>query len=157
MKIGELMSALGPTLVKAQPISHAEKLMAEQNRDFLTVTDRSGRAVGFITQADVSQAQLGHLPDWSTAPCSAVVEIVSQRLGTEDHIESAVQMLTYHGVRPLLVYENGRPVGVLEPTSVFQWCAEHRPEALDELAYIVSSEERSHYPDTWEEPETNHQ
>lgn len=152
MKIRELLGAFGPTLAKAQPLSHAEKLLTELKRDYLTVTDRSGRAVGFITVADVSQAKLDDPTDWSTAPCSAAAETASQRLGPEDHMDAAVQALTLHGVRPLLVYEKDKPVGVLEPTAVFQWCAEHRPEALDELAYIASAEERSHHPDTWEEP-----
>lgn len=95
MKIRELLGAFGPTLAKAQPLSHAEKLLTELRRDYLTVTDRSGRAVGFITVADVSQAKLDDPSDWSTAFCSAASWPTSQVLKNEATIPTPGKNLGY--------------------------------------------------------------
>lgn len=150
VKIRELMTAFGPNVSEAQPLGRAHKLLRDLNRDYLTVIGRDEHPVGFITHADVEQVKQGQPEDWTALRCGSVLEPVNDQLDPDDEVDVALELLICHGVRPLLVREKNTPVGVIEPTVVFQWCAEHRPEVVDKLAHIATQEERSPYPDSRE-------
>lgn len=66
--------------------------------------------------------------------CGNVIVPPSRYLHPEDFFDVAVAVLRQDGVRPLLVLHGAELLGVLEPSAVFQWCAVHRPAALEELS-----------------------
>ncbi|MCH8560163.1 hypothetical protein [Nesterenkonia sp. DZ6] len=74
----------------------------------------------------------------SSTRCVDLIEIPVPSLHPEDSFDVDVSTLQVHGVRPLLVRDEGELIGVLEPTTVFPWCAQHRPAVLEELAALAS-------------------
>lgn len=149
MNISQMVTPVGPTISETQPLTHAAKLLSDDGRGYATVVQSGpgGKPRGFITHGDLARAKLKHPQQWPLMRCGALLKGRPQsHLRADDAVEQAIELLKQHGVRPLLIYTGANMLGVLEPAKVFQWCAEHSPEALEELAYLVSEEERSQYP-----------
>lgn len=143
MSITELIRPIETTVTASDPLTYAAKHLSRH--DYVTVVhsaqDRTPR--GIITRGDLAEQKLAHPQSWPLKECGSVLRGANRILSPEAEVEDVVEVLTTSGVRPLLVGANGKPAGVLEPTSIFQWCAEHSPAALEKLAYLVSAEERS--------------
>lgn len=147
LNVGELLAPLKAPVELTQPLATAARLLDGPDLEFVTLMDPSGQPVGFLTQSDLHRVRTRRPNDWESARCATVIQMPKQYLSPQSSVQEAVEMLRTEGVRPLLVREGSEPEGVLEPSAVFQWCAENSPETLDELALMASTEERNHYPD----------
>ena len=149
MNISQLVAPIGPTVSESEPMTHVAKLLTNNDRGFVTVVQDGPKVNprGFITHGDLAKVKLKHPQQWPLMKCRSVLAGRPQsHLRDEDAIEQAVELLKREGVRPLLIFTSSKLLGVLEPAKVFNWCAEHSPSALEELAYLVSQEERNQYP-----------
>lgn len=147
MNVGHLLVPLKAPVELTQPLATAARLLDGPDLEFVTLMDPSGQPVGFLTQSDLHRVRTRRPNDWETTRCATAIRMPTQYLSPEDPVQEAVEMLRNEGVRPLLVRKDSETEGVLEPSAVFHWCAEHSPEVLDELAFMASAEERNHYPD----------
>lgn len=102
--------------------------------EYLAITDPEEGPLGIVSRFDVAQLQRKYPDYWSDMRCGNVIVASDRFLNADDSFDAAVSMLKDEGLRPLLILEDDSICGVLEPTAVLQWCAEHRPEALQELA-----------------------
>lgn len=139
-KLRDAVRPLRPQILATDDVGIALKQLQETGVDYLVVADAAGSPIGLITHADFDHLSWNP-EDSPPAPCADLIETPIQSLHPEDSFDGAVSMLQASGVRPLLVRDEGEPIGVLEPTTVFQWCAQHRPKVLEELAERASRRE----------------
>ncbi|MGJ9372589.1 CBS domain-containing protein [Nesterenkonia sp. CF4.4] len=153
--LGSVLAALGPEVFASEDIAMARQRLRQGGVEHLVVTDAAGRSVGFLTRADLDL--LDRIPGVSSStPCADLIATSVPSLHPEDSFDAAIATLQIHGVRPLLVCEDEELIGVLEPTTVIQWCAQHRPNALEELVARPTAEvfrtlasTQPHRPDTY--------
>ena len=136
-KLGSVLRPLGPEIFASEDVAMARQRLRQAGVDHLVITDAAGSSVGFLTRADLEPLFRGP-EDASSTPCADLIANAAPSLYPDDSFDSAVTVLRAHGIRPLLVRDEGALIGVLEPTTVFQWCAQHRPTVLDELASLAS-------------------
>lgn len=117
-----------------------ERLQAA-GTDYILVTDPIDGPIGLITREDIEQLQWKHPDYWAAMRCGNAVSPPARFIHPAASFDAAVDMFKDEGVRPLLVVDSGAIVGVLEPTAVFQWCAEYWPAALEELAQLARAAE----------------
>lgn len=135
--VGELVHPLGPTICHTQALETAARVLEETGTEYVTVINLSDRPIGVITYQEI--ASLHELPTerWAAKRCAGAVKI-KPYLSVEDSVAAVVELFTQDEVWPLLVFDGGKGVGVLPPSEVFQWAAEHEPAVLDQLADRVS-------------------
>lgn len=131
--VRELMSPIGPTVLQSQMLEHAAHEIAVWGEP-VVVMDASDKPLGIITEADLDTAASNAAEDWRTIPCGQLTESSELFLSADDPLESVLQNYQQGRIRPFIVLNGREPSGVLHPTSVFQWCAEHYPAVLSTLS-----------------------
>lgn len=102
--------------------------------EYLAIADPEEGPLGVVSCFDIKQLKRKYPDHWADMRCGNVIVASDRFLNADDSFDAAISLLMEEGLRPLLVLERNTVCGVLEPTSVLQWCAEHRPAALQELA-----------------------
>lgn len=145
MNISQLLTPIGATVAASEPLTHAAKLVGDRDRGYVTVLrgPEDSTPLGVITDGDLSRIKLKRPTQWPLMTCQSALNGRSRLLRPETGVDDVVEVFSTSGVRPLLVGAHGSPVSVLEPGSIFQWCAEHSPSSLEKLAYLISAEERT--------------
>lgn len=146
MKVPELLQPLGLMVCHTQGLGRAAQLLRETGADHVVITSMSEQPLGLITERDIDRFRQLHPTKWSAKRCACAVK-ERPRVYVEDSIDRIVEIFRQHEIRPLLVYDGHTLLGVLRPTEVFQWCAEHGHHALDGLAAQVRREEQISPPD----------
>lgn len=136
-RVRDVLMPLGPLVRAADGVEAALQLLAEADVDYVTVTDDGHGPLGLITGNDIDQLQRENPHHWADMRCGNVIVPPARYLHPDDSFNAAVEALRNDGVRPQLVLDAGEMVGVLAPSAVFQWCAAHRPAALEELAQLA--------------------
>lgn len=140
-RIRDALMPLGPLIRAADGVEAALHLLTEADVDYVTVTDDGGAPLGLVTRGDIDQLQRENPHHWADMRCGNVTVPPGRYLHPDDSFNAAVETLKDDGVRPLLILKGTEMVGVLAPSAVFQWCAEHRPAALEELAQLAGPAE----------------
>lgn len=135
----DLLRPLGPAVDETLELESIAQMLNEGGVNCVMVTDLDDRAIGLITDDDVERAKVLDPSGWRTAPCVGAVTPFAEGLRVGDTLDDAAAMFKHVGVRLILVSDGDEPVGVLHPSEVFQWCAEHRPELLESLADQVTT------------------
>lgn len=133
-RIRGVLAPLGPVVRTDDGVEYAVQLLDDGDVDYVAVVDESGGPLGLITGGDIVRLQRENPQHWAGMRCGNVIVPPSRYLHPEDFFDVAVAVLRQDGVRPLLVLHGAELLGVLEPSAVFQWCAVHRPAALEELS-----------------------
>lgn len=144
-RIRDVLMPLGPLVRAADGVEDALQLLARSGVDYVTVTDDGNAPLGLITRNDVDHLQRENPHHWADMRCGNVIVPPGRYLHPDDSFNAAVDVLRDDGVRPLLILDGTEMVGVLAPSAVFQWCAEHRPSVLEELAYLAN---RTEFPES---------
>ena len=131
--VREMTSPIGPRVLPSQMLEHAAHEIAVWSEP-VVVMDASGKPLGIITEADLDTAASNAAENWRTIPCGQLTESSELFLSADDPLESVLQNYQQGQIRPLVVLNGHEPVGVLHPTTVFQWCAEHYPAVLSTLS-----------------------
>lgn len=134
LRLSDAVVPLRGHILASESIDNALKQLTTSGGEYLAITDPEEGLRGIMSRSDIEQLQRKYPDYWSMMRCGNVVVASERILNVEDTFDAAVDMLKEEGLRPLLVLQGNTICGVLEPTSVLQWCAEHRPEALQELA-----------------------
>lgn len=133
--VRELSHPIGLSLCETLPLSNAERLLSKTGTDYVVIRNLSDQPIGVITERDITKLTLARPERWASPRCACAVQqqpALRADAGLNDVIELFLH--EHEEIRPLLVHESHGVLGVLRPTEVFQWCAEHRPDALDALA-----------------------
>ena len=145
--VRELMSPIGPTVLASHPLGQAAHEISVWGEP-VVVMDVSDKPVGVITEDDLDSvalddaatlvalddtAEFDNATDWRKIPCSRLVEVPQQVLYVDDPIERVLAQYEQDQVHPLLVFDGQNAVGIIHPTSVYEWCAEHDPSTLTKL------------------------
>jgi signal-transduction protein with cAMP-binding, CBS, and nucleotidyltransferase domain len=110
------------SLPLAATLAQAVATMAGQRASAILAIDHAGRAVGVLTEQDVTRRITFRLPP--EAPLSAAISTPLIAVGADDRLYRAVGLMRRHRLRHLAVLDSaGRPVGLL-----------HRGETLAALA-----------------------
>jgi CBS domain-containing protein len=123
----EIMKRELQTIDEASSIQIAAEKMATTNVGFLPVCDPSGRALGTITDRDITVRAVAR----GKAPASTSVgevmsrEVISCR-ETDDLAVAEQQMVQHHKSRILVVDESGRLKGVISLSDLAQRDPERR-------------------------------
>jgi hypothetical protein len=145
--VREVLSPIGPTVLASHSLGQAAHEISVWGEP-VVVMDVSDQPLGVITEDDLDSialddaatlvalddtAEFGNTTDWRKMPCSRLVEAPQHVLRAEDPIERVLAHYQQHEVYPLLVFDGQHAVGIVHPGSVYEWCAEHDPGALDTL------------------------
>ncbi|GFZ99862.1 CBS domain-containing protein [Nesterenkonia alkaliphila] len=136
-KLRELIHPVGHRISHTHGLESAARMLSETGADYIVITNMSDRAVGVVTDRDLDNLKESDPERWSFRRCASAVK-TQPRLTVDDTVEDVLKVFDQQEVRPLLVHEGREVAGILRPTEVFQWCAEHRPSALDHLARHVA-------------------
>jgi signal-transduction protein with cAMP-binding, CBS, and nucleotidyltransferase domain len=139
--VGDFLLPLYGRVLASEGVDTALQHMEAAGVECLVITDPEDGPLGLITRDDIEQLQWKHPDLWSAMRCGNVVVAPSRFIHAHETFAAAAEILKSEGVRPLLVLESGNILGVLEPTAVFQWCAEHQPTFLEELAELAREAE----------------
>ncbi len=99
----------------------------------VVVVDDAGQPVSIITEADIHSTATDDPEGWHTIPCCQLADSSEGALRMDHPLADVLWMYQQGCIRPMLVFSSGASVGVLHPTSVFQWCAENSPALLSIL------------------------
>ncbi|RJN32952.1 hypothetical protein [Nesterenkonia natronophila] len=139
--VRDALVPLNGHVLASEGVETALQRMRTAGVEYLVITDPEDGPLSLITREDTEQLQSKHPDLWSAMRCGNVVVAPSRFLQADEGLGAAAEVLKSEGVRPLLVVDGEDIVGALEPTAVFQWCAEHRPAVLDELAQLARDSE----------------
>lgn len=143
MNITHMLTPIGSTVSASEPLTYAAKQIGDGGRGYVTVvhSQQNPSPLGLITQGDLARIKREYPQQWPLKTCQSALPGPVKYVSPKAAVDEVVARLTESGVRPLLVGGRGSTVSVLEPARIFQWCAEHSPETLEELAYLISAEE----------------
>lgn len=131
--VRELLHPIGLSLCETLPLSNAERLLSRTGTDYVVIRNLSDQPIGVITERDITKLKLARPENSASLRCACAVQ-QQPTLRADAGLNEAIELFLHEQIRPLLVFNSHEVIGVLRPTEVFQWCAEHRPDALDELA-----------------------
>jgi hypothetical protein len=131
--VRDLMSPLGRTVSEVDTLGHAADLVQAQG-GVVALVDETGHAIGTITHTDLQATAAQDPEHWQTRPCQDLPTLQQGRVRPEHPIEGVVWHYRQDQIRPALVFNGPEAVGLLHPTAVFQWCAQHLPTALPALS-----------------------
>jgi ABC-type transporter Mla MlaB component len=131
--VAELMSPLGRTVCEADTLGHAADLIDAQG-GMVALVNQTGHAIGTIIHTDLQAVAAQDPEHWRTRPCRDLPTRQDSSVRPEHLIRGVVWHYRQDQIRPLLVLNGPEAVGVLHPTAVFQWCAQHLPTALPVLS-----------------------
>ncbi|MBO0596282.1 CBS domain-containing protein [Nesterenkonia sp. E16_7] len=144
--VRQLLHPLGLSLCETLPLDSAEQMLRESGSGYVVITNMSDQPIGVITDRDIREVKLARPEKWASRRCACAVQ-VHPALQAGMVIDEVIELFSYQEIRPLLVREGHEVIGVLRPTEVFQWAAEHRPEALELLALYARRHETLPTPD----------
>ncbi|MCY1159275.1 MAG: hypothetical protein MOP51_2300 [Citricoccus sp.] len=149
--VGELMSPLGRTVCETETLGHAADLIDAQG-GVVALVNETGQAIGTLTHTDLQAAATQDPEHWRTRPCRDLPTRQDSSVRPEHLIRGVVWHYRQEKIRPLLVFNGPEAIGLLHPTVVFQWCAQHFPSALPALSQRAADLAAAASPDT--EPTT---
>lgn len=141
VKVRELLHPAGLVVCQTQGLGRAAQLLSQTGVDHVVVTTMSEQPLGVVTQRDVEKFKQLYPRNWSAKRCACAVK-ERPRVHVEDSIDRVIEILSHDEIRPLLVYDGHRLLGIVRPAEVLQWCAEHRHSALDLLAAQARRDEQ---------------
>src|SRR5690625_3733290 len=145
--VREVLSPIGPTVLASHPLGQAAHEISVWGEP-VVVMDVSDQPLGVITEDDLDSvalddaatlvalddtAEFDNTAHWRKIPCSRLVEVPQHVLYVDDPIERVLAQYEQDQVHPLLVFDGQNAVGIIHPTSVYEWCAEHDPSTLTKL------------------------
>lgn len=120
----DLMSPLHPTVPAHHPLREAADHIAQSDEAFTVVVHRR-EVVGILTAEDVLTAVRADPAGWQGQPCATMMTLPQTRIPAHAAVTEVLRQYREHGVRPLVVEEEGTPLGVLRPHEVRRWGQEH--------------------------------
>ncbi|GAB4259763.1 MAG: CBS and ACT domain-containing protein [Deferrisomatales bacterium] len=160
MLVKHLMTPNPVGISPEQSVADAAALMTERGIRHLPVVDENGVLVGLVTRSSLAQALPGLGTGLTRFEYSYLtantkireVMIAQPVLGEEDMAaEEAARIMNEHRISSLLVLRDGRPVGIITDTDIFEAMLEllgarregvrltvHLPDRPGELAKVSS-------------------
>jgi CBS domain-containing protein len=116
-RVREVMTSNPCSIDAAKPVSHAAKMMKDENVGIAPVVEGE-RLVGALTDRDIVTRVVaeGKDPDSVTAGEAASTQLVT--VEPEQDLDAALRMMAGNQVRRLPVVEDGRLVGMLAQADV---------------------------------------
>ena len=117
----------------------AAKLMKDKDIGFLPVCDEGGKAVGTLTDRDVTIRVVAEGKDASTKVLEVMTtEVVSCSI--EDDVDDAARLMAQHEVSRILITDaDGKPAGVI---SLGDLASQDEDDAGDTLAAVKEGVEQ---------------
>lgn len=103
------------------------------------VLNLSSRPVGLITEADIDHLAQQEPATWERKRCACLMRSSPVHLQLGDSLEDIIACYQSGHMRPLLVFDATEAVGIVYPSTVFQWCASHYPAGLEALSQRTAS------------------
>lgn len=129
-----MVPVTGPAVSITHSLRQAANRIA-QGEAAVVVEGLHNSPIGFICPGDLL-ALAGTDPfGWQKKRCASAVQLCESLLEVGDSIESVIDQYRHLGIRALLVFNDGSPVGLLRPAEVRRWCHDHRHPPLEELIY----------------------
>jgi CBS domain-containing protein len=133
-KINETMTANPCAIEAGKPISHAAKMMRDEDVGFAPVVD-GDRLVGTLTDRDIAVRVVAEGLDPED---TLVRDVATKNLITvepEDDLDQALSLMARHQVRRVAVVDGGRLVGVVAQADVAREAkAKQTGEVVEEIS-----------------------
>jgi CBS domain-containing protein len=133
-KINETMTANPCAIDAGKPISHAAKMMRDEDVGFAPVVD-GDRLVGTLTDRDIAVRVVAEGLDPED---TLVRDVATKNLITvepEDDLDQALSLMARHQVRRVAVVDGGRLVGVVAQADVAREAkAKQTGEVVEEIS-----------------------
>ncbi len=114
MHVGSIMARGVLSCRTDDPMSHAARIMWENDCGAVPVVDDTGKVVGMITDRDLCMAAFTRDQPLSRMSVASACSDLLVAVRAGDSIEAAERMMQKHQVRRLPVTDDdGRPVGML--------------------------------------------
>ncbi|MBE1514428.1 CBS domain-containing protein [Nesterenkonia halotolerans] len=121
-------------MCETQSVGAAQQALARNQSELVIIRDLHDRPIGVLTSENIDAFTAAHPQDWWHRRCAQAVVQMPETLGPEDSPGACAQYYREHGVRPVVIFDQDDPLGLLHPTEVFQWCAQHDDSVVEELA-----------------------
>ena len=110
--VSDIMTRNPVTIDSSQPVSHAARLMRDQDAGVVLVTE-NGRLAGVVTDRDITIRITAEERPPSTPVSEAFTAGDLTTVGPDTSIDQAVQLMRTTAVRRLPVVENDQAVGIV--------------------------------------------
>jgi predicted transcriptional regulator len=133
LQVAELMRPLEPTIEATRALREAADRIAQSQESFAVVTLNED-VIGIISAEDVLTAAQTDPTGWQTQPCTFAISSNQTRLSPHHPVVEVLHEYRARGIRPLLVFDEDTPVGLLRPAEVRTWCRENHHAPWDDVA-----------------------
>lgn len=129
--VADLMSPVELTLCSAQSLETAAPLFkarwdsSSNSERAALVLSPVGEPLGVLTCGDMAAAAAANPQTWPQLPCVRACPEELDFLRAEQPVEGVLWRYRAETVRPLLVLNGKKPVGIVYPAAVFRWCLDH--------------------------------
>ncbi len=134
MRACDLASPISHTLWMTQSLSEAAARLADDS-EAVVVVNFSSQPIGVITEADLKDIAAREPNSWTWKRCACLVPELRRWVRPDASLTDILAWYQREQVWPLLVFDGQRAGGIIYPSTVFQWCAEHDPEAWESLGH----------------------
>ncbi|HRO31664.1 hypothetical protein [Citricoccus sp.] len=143
--VRDLMSPLGVTAYEGDLVAEVAVRLSGP-ADTVVLVDAAGRAVGVIVATDIERFGRQQAGRWLDRRWFDLGGPDQAWVRPEHPVEGVVWHYRHGPIRPLLVFNGNEAIGVVHPSAVFQWCAEHLPAVLPELSQRAAAQARGASP-----------
>ncbi|RJN32953.1 CBS domain-containing protein [Nesterenkonia natronophila] len=133
LQIADLMRSLEPTIEATRSLRETADRIAQSDEGFAVVTLNED-VIGIISAEDVLTAAQTDPTGWQTQPSTLAIASNQTRLSPHYPVEEVLHEYRARGIRPLLVFDEETPVGLIRPAEVRTWCLENHTAPWDDLA-----------------------
>lgn len=131
--VRDLLSPIRQVLWGTQSLEEAA-LRLDAEGEAVVVLNLSARPMGLLTKADVDLLAQREPKTWRRKRCACLMPASLTHLQLSDSLEDVIACCQSGRITPLLVFDGGQAVGIIYPSTVSQWCADHHPQALEALS-----------------------
>lgn len=138
MRCEELMSRDIACVTGDDDVVTAARLMKDKDIGFLPVCDETNKAIGTLTDRDVTIRVVAEGKPTSTKVREVMTtEVVS--CSQDDDVDDAARLMAQHEVSRILITDGGKPVGVI---SLGDLASQDEDDAGDTLAAVKEGVEQ---------------
>lgn len=138
MRCEELMSRDIACVAGDDDIFTAAKLMKDKDIGFLPVCEQGGKAIGTLTDRDITIRCVAEGKPASTKVSECMTTNVVC-CAADDDVDEAARLMAQHEVSRILIMDAGKPVGVI---SLGDLASEDEDDAGDTLAAVKEGVEQ---------------
>ena len=139
--VKHLLDAKDRNVISISPdasVFEAIKLMADENIGSLIVMDDNGRLAGIVTERDYARKVIVKGRSSHDTRVAEIMSVDVMTAGSDDTVNSCMEIMTEKKVRHLPVVEDDRVVAMISIGDLVQAIIADQQEAIEQLEQYIS-------------------